>query len=281
MLQVNGECHNLFFFFIWSPALSFCRKQNWKGNPCEHPRSPPDSGWGSEGLCCTSAKLLKCRVHSALPWDSSVSITYTDKAEESFSLRQMAGGLRNKNVKKWKNLRLSSEVGALVWRRTDRQAIYSKCIWLHVWPGAYMGHSAGCAVWLICLGLLLLCSLRKHLFSGEFCPEILLAACSQCPALWLPAACEQMGLAPVMGSAFLHRSEIAWLDISWTGKEAENAEDLLHSPEHENQKTFWTTLVCPSVFFSQHKFSQSMRDNCGGYPVPKRRHSDHLRNTES
>lgn len=161
----------IFFFFIWSPALPFCRKQNWKGNPCEpcqHPRVPPDPGWGSEGLCCTSAKLPKCKGHSALPWDPSVSITYTDKAEESFSLRQMARGLRNKNVKKRKNLRLSSETGALVWRHTDRQATLSKCIWLPVWQGAHMGHNAGCAVWLICLGLFLLCSLRKHLSSREF-----------------------------------------------------------------------------------------------------------------
>lgn len=101
MLPANGECHN--FFLIWSPALSLCRKQNRKGNPsepCQPPRAPPGSGGGSEGLCCTSAKLPKCKGHPAFPWDSSVSITYTDKAEESFSFRQAEGGLRKRNVKK-------------------------------------------------------------------------------------------------------------------------------------------------------------------------------------
>lgn len=173
MLPVNRECHNFFFFLIWSPALSFCRKQNWKGNPCEpcqHPRVPPDSRWGSEGLCCTSAKLLKYKGHSTLPWDPSVSITHTDKAEESSSLRQMAS-LRSKNVKKRKNSRPSSETGVLVWRHIDKQATLSKCIWLHVRQGVYMGHNTGCAVWLICLGLFLLCSLRKHLLSREFYPK--------------------------------------------------------------------------------------------------------------
>lgn len=68
--------------------LSFCIKQNQKGNPsepCQPPRAPPGSGGGSEGLCCASAKLPKCKGRSALPQDSSVSITHTDKAEESAS----------------------------------------------------------------------------------------------------------------------------------------------------------------------------------------------------
>lgn len=60
----------------------------------------------------------------------------------------------------------------------------------------------------------------------------------------------EVGLAPAMGSAFLHGSYIAWLDTSWTGKVAENAEDLLHSLEYENQKTFLDYLgVSICLFF--------------------------------
>lgn len=66
-----------------------------------------------------------------------------------------------------------------------------------------------------------------------------------------------------------------------TGKVAENAEVLLPSSEHESQKTFWTPLVCLSVFSSQYKFSQCMHDSRGGYPIPKLRLTDHLQNIES
>lgn len=181
----------IIFFLIWSSALSFCRKQNRKGNPCEpcqHPRVPPDSGRGSEGLCCTSAKLLKCKGHSTLPWDSSVSITYTDKAEESFSLRQMAGGLRNKNVKKKKKLEALFRNGCSG-LEAHRQAGHI----IKVHPALCL---AGCLYgpqcWICCLAYLSWSLSALFIEETHFLWEILplntpVSLLSQCPGLWLPA----------------------------------------------------------------------------------------------